>query len=137
MKKSKKYQAVNSLAEALKKPEKTADNVSDIIKALENEPDKKKRKKMMKDFAARSRETADFLSENEAEINAGVEAALIRAAVSGNVNALRFYLKNRMPDKYSDKPKETVEIEDISEVEEMIYGNKAAAGNDGEKDDTV
>lgn len=120
MKKSRKYQAVNSLAAALKKSEKSGENVSDIITALENEPDRKKRRKMMKEFAARYRETADFLSENEAAINARAEAALIGAAVSGNVNALKFFLTNRMPDKYSDKPREEVEIEDISEIEEMI-----------------
>lgn len=131
MKKSKKHQAINSLAAALEKHEKAVENVSDIIKALENEPDRKKRRKMMKEFAARYRETADFLSENEAAINARAEAALIGAAVSGNVNALKFFLKNRLPEKYSDKPKETIEIEDISEIEEEIYGIE------NEKNDTV
>lgn len=131
MKKTKKYQAINSLASALEKSDKAGENVSDIITALEREPDRKKRKKIMKEFAARYRETADFLSENEAAINARAEAALIGAAVSGNVNALKFYLKNRLPEKYSDKPKETVEIEDVSETEGMLYG-----GED-EKNDTV
>lgn len=131
MKKTKKYQAINSLAAALKKPENAGENVLDIIKALENEPDRKKRRKMMKEFAAHYRETADFLSKNEAAINARAEAALIGAAVSGNINALKFYLKNRMPDKYSDKPREEVEIEDLSGIEEKIYGSE------NEKDDTV
>ncbi len=120
MKKSRKYQAVNSLAEALKKPEKAGENISDIIKALENEPDRKKRRKMMKEFAARYRETADFLSENEAAINASAEAALIGAAVSGNVTALKFFLKNRMPDKYDSKAGNDDALAKLDEVLKKI-----------------
>lgn len=131
MKKSRRYQAVSSLAAALEHRQEAPENIPDIITALENEPDKKKRKKMMKEFAVRYKETADFFAENEAVINARAEAALISAAVSGDVNALKFYLKNRLPEKYSDKPKETVEIEDISGIEEKIYGSE------NEKDHTV
>lgn len=131
MKKSRRYQAVSSLAAALEKQPATAPNIPDIITVLENEPNKKKRKKMMKEFAARYKETADFFAENEAVINARAEAALISAAVSGDVNALKFYLKNRLPEKYSDKPKGTVEIEDISGIEEKIYGSE------NKKDHTV
>lgn len=40
----------------------------------------------------------------------GRRGALIGAAVSGNVNALKFYLKNRLPEKYFDKPKEAVKM---------------------------
>lgn len=131
MKKSKKYQAVSSLAAALEKRREKPENIADIITALEREPDRKKRKKIMNEYICRFKETADFFAENEAVINARAEAALISAAVNGNVTALKFYLKNRLPEKYSDKPKETVEIEDISETEANIYG-----GED-EKDHTL
>lgn len=133
MKKSRKYEAICSLSEALKNQPENEGDLTDIISALEKEPDRKKRKRIMKDFICRFRETADFFAENEDVINARAEAALIGAAVGGNVNALKFYLKNRMPDKYSDKPKENIEIEDISETEGMLYGGE----DGGKKDDTV
>ena len=48
-----------------------------------------------------------------------------------NTEAVKFLLKNRMPDKYSDKPIGDTEIEDLSEIEEELYGT------DNKKDDTV
>lgn len=42
--------------------------------------------------------------------------------IAPNVGALNMYLKNKMPDKYSDKPKTDPEYEDVSDVEEDIYG---------------
>lgn len=123
------------------------ETVSDFVKLLLNEPDKKKRKAMMKDFSARRSDAANFIKENEDLINAEAEMALITAAVGGtvtekevtykngkrhvstkekhiapNVGALNMFLKNRMPDKYSDKPKTEPEYEDVSDVEEDIYG---------------
>lgn len=98
---------------------------ADFITALLAEPDKKKRKKMMKEFSERREDIIKFLSENENLINAEAEAALIGAAVGNkNVNAIKFYLKNKMPGKYSDKPLGDTEIEDVSEIEEDLYGDK-------------
>ena len=42
--------------------------------------------------------------------------------IAPNVGALNMYLKNRMPDKYSDKPKTEPEYEDVADIEEDIYG---------------
>lgn len=123
------------------------ETVSDFVKLLLNEPDKKKRKAMMKDFSARRSDAANFIKENEDLINAEAEMALITAAVGGtvtekevtykngkrhvstkekrippNVGALNMYLKNKMPDKYSDKPQTEPELEDVSDIEEDIYG---------------
>lgn len=98
---------------------------ADFINVLLSEPDKKKRKKMMKEFSERREDIIKFLSENEDLINAEAEAALIGAAVGNkNVNAIKFYLKNKMPGKYSDKPLGDVEIEDVSEIEEDLYDDK-------------
>ncbi len=98
---------------------------ADFINALLAEPDKKKRKKMMREFSERRADIIKFISENEDLINAEAEAALIGAAVGNkNVNAIKFYLKNKLPDKYSDKPLGDVEIEDVSEIEEELYGGK-------------
>lgn len=123
------------------------ETVSDFVKLLLAEPDKKKRKAMMKDFSARRSDAANFIKENEDLINAEAEMALISAAVGGtvtekevsykggrrtvsskekrippNVGALNMYLKNKMPDKYSDKPQTEPELEDVSDIEEDIYG---------------
>ena len=146
--------SINALAAAIKSAENTDNEIggqtaADLINALLAEPDKKKRTQMMKDFSARHKDVAKFLSENADLINAEAEAALISAAVGGthiekevsykggkksvkskrvkvlpNVGALQFLLKNKMPDKYSDKPVGDVEIEDVSGIEEELYGDK-------------
>lgn len=144
-------ESLKALSDALNPQEASADTgghtAADFIKLLLAEPDKKKRKKMVKDFSERRSDLAKFLKENEDLINAEAEMALISAAVGGtvtekevsykggrrtvsskekhiapNVGALNMYLKNKMPDKYSDKPKTEPEYEDVSDVEEDIYG---------------
>ncbi len=119
---------IKALAEAINfKDDKKigGQTAADFINALLAEPDKRKRKKMMREFSERREDIIKFLSENESLINAEAEAALIGAAVGNkNVNAIKFYLKNKMPGKYSDKPLGDVEIEDVSEIEEELYGDK-------------
>lgn len=127
----------------------SAGSLRDLINAVLREPNAKKRQKMLRDFASRHAEIAAFLEENQHLLNAEAEAALIGAAVGGtytdteisykggkkrvktkkrsvqpNVAALNLYLKNRMPDKYSDKPQTDIEIEDVSEMEAEIYGGE-------------
>lgn len=142
-----------ALANALNPQDVTADtggqNAADFVKLLLAEPDKKKRKALMKNFSERRSDLAKFLKDNEDLINAEAEMALVTAAVgttvvekkvsykggrrivsteekhiAPNVGALNLYLKNKMPDKYSDKPQKEPEFEDVSDVEEDIYGNK-------------
>lgn len=144
-------ESLKALSNALNPQEASTDTGSqtaaDFVKLLLAEPDKKKRKKMVKDFSERRSDLAKFLKENEDLINAEAEMALITAAVGGtvtekevtykngkrhvstkekhispNVGALNMYLKNRMPDKYSDKPQTEPELEDVSDIEEDIYG---------------
>lgn len=144
-------ESLKALSDALNPQEASTDTGSqtaaDFVKLLLAEPDKKKRKAMMKNFSERRSDLAKFLKENEDLINAEAEMALISAAVGGtvtekevsykggrrtvsskekrippNVGALNMYLKNKMPDKYSDKPKTEPEYEDVSDVEEDIYG---------------
>ena len=147
--------SLKALSDALKPQEASTDTggqtAADFVKLLLAEPDKKKRKKMVKDFSERKSDLAKFLKENEDLINAEAEMALISAAVGGtvtekevsykggrrtvsskekhiapNVSALGLYLKNKMPDKYSDKPQTEIEIEDLSEIEEEIYENNSS-----------
>lgn len=122
---------------------------ADFVKLLLAESDKKNRKKMIKEFSERRSDLAKFLKDNEDLINAEAEMALVTAAVgttvvekkvsykggrrivsteekhiAPNFSALNMYLKNKMPDKYSDKPQTEPEFEDVSDIEEDIYGNK-------------
>lgn len=149
--------SIKALAEAIKSAENTNDDneiggqtAADLINSLLSEPDKKVRQKMIKEFSARRKDVAKFLSENAELINAEAEAALIGAAVGGihtekevsykggkksvktkrvkvlpNVAALQFLLKNKMPGKYSDKPVGDIEVEDVSGIEEDIYGDNS------------
>lgn len=162
-----KRKALSDIAEALRGREKdnrniAAGSVRDLIGAIYAEPNPKKRKKLIKDFTARHCDAADFIAENERLINAEAEAALIGAAVGGTVeekevsykggrrqevikkrhiapNAalLALLLKNRMPEKYSDNPQTEIEVEDLSEMEDMVYGGEDTAEAAEEKDDTV
>lgn len=144
-------ESLKALSNALNSQEASIDTggqtAADFVKLLLAEPDKKKRKKMIKDFSERRSDLAKFLKDNEDLINAEAEMALVTAAVgttvvekkvsykggrrvvsteekhiAPNVGALNMYLKNKMPDKYSDKPKTEPEYEDVSDVEEDIYG---------------
>lgn len=144
-------ESLKALSDALNPQEASIDTggqtAADFVKLLLAEPDKKKRKAMMKNFSERHADLAKFLKENEDLINAEAEMALSSAAVGGtvtekevsykggrrtvsskekhiapNVGALNMYLKNKMPDKYSDKPKTEPEYEGVSDVEEDIYG---------------
>ena len=158
-------ESLKALSDALNPQKASTDTngqtAADFVKLLLSESDKKKRKAMMKNFSERHADLAKFLKENEDLINAEAEMALVTAAVGTtitekeisykggrrtvstkrkhippNVGALNLYLKNKMPDKYSDKPQTAVEIEDISEIEEALYENNTAE-NTSEKDDTV
>lgn len=53
-----------------------------------------------------------------------VENALLQSALSGNTTAQIFWLKNRMRDKWRDKPIEDENIEDISEAEAEVFGSQ-------------
>lgn len=164
MKKCKK-QALTDIADAMSvagqhdKKDTAAGSLQDVISAALSEPNEKRRRKLLRDFAARRADVAAFLAENEELVNSEAEAALIGAAVGGtavekkisykggrrqettvkrhippNMAALGMYLKNRMPDKYSDHPAGETEIEDTSEINEVI--NNAAEDTD-EENNTV
>lgn len=80
--------ALADLAAAIKpkqeeKKDTAAGSQQDLISAALKEPNAKKRRKMLEDFAARRADVADFLAKNEDLINAEAEAALIGAAVGG------------------------------------------------------
>lgn len=145
--------AMSDVGESAKQ---SADTIGDLVNTLLTEPNAKKRKRLIDDFTARHTDAADFLAANDNLVNSEAEAALIKAAVGGvfeereisfkggrksvsikrrnvppNMQALAMLLKNRMPDKYTDKPLGTVEIEDTSEVEEMIDNADESTADEG------
>lgn len=164
--KNNRKQALSEIAAAMSatgKNDKTdiaAGSLQDLINAALSEPNEKRRRKMLNDFAARRSDVADFLSQNENLINSEAEAALIGAAVGGtftekkvsykggrrqetvvkkhippNMAALGLYLKNRMPDKYSDHPASEIEIEDTGEINEVI--DREVSEDTSEENNTV
>lgn len=141
------------------KTDTAAGSLQDIISAALSEPNDKKRRKLLRDFAARRADVAAFIADNEDLINSEAEAALIGAAVGvtfterkisykggrrqesiigrkvqPNMAALALLLKNRMPDKYSDHPAGEIEIEDTEDINEVINN---AAEDTGEENNTV
>ena len=157
-----KKSALKSLAEGMqadkaRQEDNPPKSLGDVLAAITAEPNAKKRKKIIKDYAARHADAADFLVNNEQLITAEAEAALVSAAVGRtetervvtyrggrryettrvkrippNVKALDIYLKNRVPERYSDHPAEPLEIEDVSEINEVIDN-----ADNRTKDDTV
>ena len=141
------------------KTDTAAGSLQDIISAALSEPNEKRRRKLLRDFAARRADVAAFLAENEELVNSEAEAALIGAAVGRtftekkisykggrrqetsvkrhippNMAALGLYLKNRMPERYSDHPAGEIEIEDTEDINEVINN---AAEDTGEENNTV
>lgn len=144
-------ESMKELSDALKlkksdTADKESDTIADFMKKLMQEPDKKVRKQMVKDFSASRSDAVKFLKDNEELINSEAEIALINAAVGStivekeisyaggkrtvktrkkvippNTNALNIYLKNKMPDKYSDKPQTEIEVENLDEIEKELY----------------
>ncbi len=63
------------------------------------------------DWKNKYTEFADALKKGKEVIDYEVENALLKKALDGDVTAMIFWLKNRRPDKWRDKPQETKDIE--------------------------
>lgn len=55
-----------------------------------------------------------------------VKRRTVTKHVPADVGAMCFWLKNRNSDEWSDKPRTTIEIEDIDDTDEAIYGSSSA-----------
>jgi len=80
------------------KTDTAAGSLQDIISAALSEPNDKKRRKLLRDFAARRADVAAFIADNEDLINSEAEAALIGAAVGQQ-------LKRKYPTKAEEDRK--------------------------------
>ena len=67
-------------------------------------------------------EIADALSQGKDVADYAVENSLYRRALAGDVTACIFWLKNRKPHKWRDKPEasEGTEIEDLTPLANML-----------------
>lgn len=66
-------------------------------------------KKQFSDFS-------DILKKNKDFVDLEVENALLQSALNGNITAQIFWLKNRRPDKWRDKPAEDKEEQESVSV---------------------
>lgn len=55
-----------------------------------------------------------------------VENALYKAAIEGNTTAMIFWLKNRKPKKWRDKPADEAEDEQLKKLEKLLGGIPSA-----------
>lgn len=55
----------------------------------------------------------DTLKKGKEIVDFQVENALLKEALKGNVTACIYWLKNRRPDKWREKPVEKIDLEDI------------------------
>lgn len=67
----------------------------------------------------------DALKKGKEVVDIEVENALLKSALAGNLTAIIFWLKNRKPEAWRDKPKEVNDeyIEDLSEPEKEVFEN--------------
>lgn len=80
-----------------------------------------------KDFS----EFSDLLKKNKEYVDLQVENALLKNALNGNIAAQIFWLKNRRPDKWRDKPLQQ-EDDQESKLDALIGALCERGGNGGQ-----
>lgn len=83
--------------------------------------------KTLYEWKNRYSEICEALKKGKEVVDFEVENALLQTALSGNVAAQIFWLKNRKPDKWRDKP-ETQDDKENGNLEKLIEGLRY--GND-------
>ena len=64
----------------------------------------------------------EVLKKGKEIVDYQVENALLKAALDGNVTAQIFWLKNRRPDKWRDKPHETADDKELDRARQLLEG---------------
>ncbi len=70
-------------------------------------------KKTLYEWKKKYSNFGNALKKGKEIIDYAVENALLKKALDGDVTAMIFWLKNRRPDKWRDKPQEAKDIESI------------------------
>lgn len=81
----------------------------------------------LSDWKNRFPDISDTLKKGKDVVDVEVENALLELAKQGNITAIIFWLKNRRPDKWKDKP--TTENTDILEKLDKVIGGIDAIAN--------
>lgn len=77
------------------------------------------------DWKKKYPEISEALKKGKEVIDYEVENALLLKALCGDVTAQIFWLKNRRPDKWRDKPAEpSGDIEDIGGIRREVFGDE-------------
>ena len=77
------------------------------------------------DWKKKYPEISEALKRGKEVIDYEVENALLLKALCGDVTAQIFWLKNRRPDKWRDKPAEpSGDIEDIGGIRREVFGDE-------------
>lgn len=86
------------------------------------------------DWKAKYSEISAALKKGKEVVDYEVENALLKAAMDGNVTAQIFWLKNRKPDRWREKPPE--KKQDEKAPDNFLEALNETAGKDWKKDDS-
>lgn len=86
------------------------------------------------DWKAKYSEISEALKKSKEVVDYEVENALLKAAMDGNVTAQIFWLKNRKPDRWREKPPE--KKQDEKAPDNFLEALNETAGKDWKKDDS-
>ena len=78
------------------------------------------------DWKARFEAISEALKKGKEVVDYEVENALVKEALSGNVTAIIFWLKNRRPDKWRDKPEAPGDADALKKAKALLEGIDSA-----------
>ena len=80
-------------------------------------------------------EILESLKKGKMVVDFEVENALLQKALSGDVTAMIFWLKNRKPDKWRDKPEPDTNDDVVNKVKEILVTVRRTAAKQTEVSD--
>ena len=78
------------------------------------------------DWKARFLEISEALKKGKEVVDYEVENALLQKALGGDVTAMIFWLKNRRPNKWRDKPEMKGDSDSLKRAKELLEGIDSA-----------
>lgn len=78
------------------------------------------------DWKSRFPEFSKALKKGKEVVDFEVENALLKSALEGNTTAQIFWLKNRKPDRWRDKPEIPGDVETLKKAKELLEGIPSA-----------
>ena len=83
-------------------------------------------RKTLYDWKTRYGDICNALKKGKQVVDAQVENALLSSALAGNVTAQIYWLKNRRPDQWRDKPGSDAEADELARARELFRGEHGA-----------